>query len=118
MSILSGEWIGRVNGTSNGYLFIDFEEYENYVSGSMKFRDDLTGSTVYNITGSYGDFLEIECIPIVGSNLLDYVEIISISVLAKLNYQGNLNGHWYSTVGTSGLFEAYPYNIKPRLYLV
>ena len=61
----------------------------------------------YHLEGTFEDAIKLTGSPI---EAREGVELGQIHVTAHLTQQGHLRGEWKSTIGTAGMFVAYPHN--------
>jgi len=110
MSKLGKQWAGRVYGTNTGNLFIEFQEVDNSLHGTLRFMDNAFGLVVYQISGSFSDVLKITGKAIQAH---ENIEVGDLEVEGILNSQGHLQGSWKTALGTAGTFVAFPHDIAP-----
>lgn len=107
MATLGRLWAGRVFGTNTGNLFLELESSEGVVSGTARFMDPVFGLTVYRVSGTYGDSLQLSGEP---TQVQPDTAAGNLDVTARLTPDGSLRGEWRSTLGTAGTFEAFPHD--------
>ena len=108
MSEFGKLWAGRVYGTNTGNLFVEFDETEPRLSGTLRFLDSLAGIAVYAVEGTFDDRLVLTGHWKQGGDADDHGEL---SMEGNLTSEGYLSGKWNSTIGTGGTFELYPHDI-------
>ena len=59
MTEINRLWAGRVFGTNTGNLFIEFTETDPNIVGILRFMGNSFGLTVYEISGTYTDKLQL-----------------------------------------------------------
>lgn len=101
-------WAGRVYGTNTGNLFIEFDQTEPRLSGTLRFLDTLAGIAVYEIDGTFDDRLMLTGRWKQGGDPQAHGEL---SIEGVLTSDGLLRGTWNSTIGTGGTFELYPHDL-------
>ena len=107
MSEIGRLWAGRVFGTNTGNLFVELDQTEAGVSGTLRLLDTLYGLSIYEITGSIdGSTLEFEGEP---KQVAPGVETGRFVAKATLTPQGHFRGQWQTSIGTAGTFELYPH---------
>lgn len=107
MSELGKLWAGRVYGTNTGNLFVEFDETEPRVTGTLRFMDDRAGVSVYSVEGEFDGRLSLQGEWRHGGEAGLHG---ALSVNGRLTSDGNLRGTWESTVGTGGTFELSPHD--------
>ena len=101
MGELSGQWVGKLEGTNEGVFALALEHSADRVYGGRRFYESSQGSYEYQIQGvvSLPDvFLTLTPPPNQGVNLG------RVEVRAQLTPKGALAGTWTSTIGTNGSF--------------
>jgi hypothetical protein len=109
MTGLAEKWTGRLYGTNTGNLFIEMNQEVHNVSGVLRILDHIHGITIYNFSGTFKEKLILDCTPD-DSNTIE--NLGKINVEGVLTPEGNLRGTWHSTIGTAGIFDAYPHYIE------
>lgn len=109
MHKLVTQWAGRLYGTNTGNLFIELQQDNDTLSGTVRFMDSLYGLSVFNCSGTCGDEIRLLCVPVSPPRDQFHGDV---TVEAFLTPEGNLRGNWSSTIGTAGTFEAYPHDIS------
>lgn len=100
-------WAGRVYGTNTGNLFLEFDETEPRLSGTLRFLDVLAGIAVYSVEGTFDDRLNLTGSWKQGG---DHENHGVLTIEGNLTSEGYLRGRWRSTLGTGGTFELYPHD--------
>lgn len=106
MSQLSKLWAGRIYGTNTGNFFLKFDQTAPKLKGRLRFLDAEYGVALYDIQGTFEDSLELKGSP-AGTPV--EVNLGDLEVTAKLTSEGHLRGEWVSSIGTGGIFVAYPH---------
>jgi len=107
MSEIARLWAGRVFGTNTGNLFVELDQAENRISGTLRLLDTLYGLSIYEITGSIeGSTLKFEGEP---KQFAPGVETGRFVAKAIFTPQGHFRGQWQTSIGTAGTFELYPH---------
>ncbi len=101
-------WAGRFYGTNTGNLFAELNHSVDGVTGTIRLMDNLFGLSIYKVSGSFNEVLELRGDPVEASNR---VHIGQLEISARLTPEGHLRGQWRSSVGTAGTMEAYPHDL-------
>jgi len=101
-------WAGRAYGTNTGNLFLEFEETEPRLSGTLRFLDSLAGIAVYSVEGTFDDRLVLTGHWKQGGDP-EHHGVLSIE--GRLTSEGYLRGTWNSTIGTGGTFDLHPHDL-------
>ena len=127
---ISGHWTGRITGTNNADIFVEFAQDGAQVNGSVRVNDPVYGTAIYTVSGMVEDkTLQVELCPdmnffnnrnhnIIHMNpsgihinttgiTIDLGRTSSygiITVNAKFQDASSLDGVWESTIGTGGGF--------------
>lgn len=108
MSGLGKLWAGKVYGTNIGNLFIELDETEPQVVGTLRFLDQQAGVSVYRIEGKFDGHLLLTGKWQQGGEP-EHHGVLTIE--GRLTSEGFLRGTWKSTIGTGGTFNLYPHDL-------
>jgi hypothetical protein len=100
-SPLSGRWIGTIQGTNTGAVFVQFAENNGRVSGLVHIFDPKLGLGVYVISTGDLDLNDIRLVltPTTQTQMAGHGVV---TVLAHLVGPAEIVGEWRSSIGTSG----------------
>lgn len=107
MGSLAKHWAGRIYGTNTGNFFLNLEQTGPALSGTLRLLDSEYGLAIYNISGQYNDHVELSGTP---SHAPVGVIQGTINATGHLTSEGQLRGEWVSSIGTGGVFVAYPHD--------
>lgn len=108
MSSFAGLWAGNIYGTNTGKVFLELQAENGRLTGIARLNDDSLGVVVYNVSGTEGDEVELECIP---ERVPEGVEAEPARVRGKLAPDGTVRGKWETESGTGGTFRLFPHTI-------
>lgn len=107
---IADKWAGRIFGTNTGNLYIEFQQEDEKLSGTLRLMDSMFGLTVYALTGGLKDGkVVLKGVP--QPTPTPTVQMGELSAEALLTPEGYLRGTWLSSLGTAGTFEAYPHYV-------
>lgn len=101
MSNLAGNWIGNLYGTNAGNAFMELENSDGKVEGTLRFNDTQAGLTVFKVSGEGEDKLELTLTP---TNVPEGA-VMPAKATAELQADGGLSGKWETDIGTAGVFK-------------
>ena len=122
MKSISGEWVGKILGTNNADIFVEIEQSNSNLSGSVRINDPMFGMAIYSYSGnlSVNDVvLEMDPKPESFNSPQSHTAIINgktisvdtegvslghVSVKGTLVEEGRIEGKWNSSIGTGGTF--------------
>jgi hypothetical protein len=107
----SGHWVGTVYGTNHGNAFLEIDEKEGKLSGTIRILDQVAGLLIYSFTGSGDDMLRLDLRP---ERSPDGVELSTGEAVAILQPNGTLTGRWETAGGTAGTFLFARQNVLDR----
>jgi hypothetical protein len=55
MSQISGDWVGKIQGTNYADIFVEIEEIDNKLSGTVRVNDPIYGTSVYIYSGNINE---------------------------------------------------------------
>lgn len=96
---------GHIYGSNTGRFFFNLDETHESLKGRLLVRDFEYGMAVYDIDGTYTDSIELTGTP---AKTDGNARLGAITVHAQFTTDGFLHGQWLSSLGTSGIFIAYP----------
>jgi hypothetical protein len=111
MSTLGKLWAGKLFGTNTGNVFLQFDQSEGALTGTLRFLDDRLGTVVYAVTGKFdGSKLEFHgnC-----TKSAEGIQVGDVRGEGDLTSDGLLKGTWSSTLGTGGTFHLFPHDAPP-----
>jgi hypothetical protein len=82
-------WAGRVFGTNIGNLFVELNQSESGISGTLRFLDSAHGIAVYKVSGTFDDQLRLTGQRTQGGLAENHGQL---SIEARLTSEGNLRG--------------------------
>ena len=111
MSDLAGQWVGTVYGTNTGNVFMDIEDADGSLTGTIHINEAGTGVIVYTFTGVSNDTVELQLTP---NKAPDGVALAVGTATALVQPDGSLTGRWETDLGTAGTFQVYRHNALRR----
>ena len=97
---LSSRWAGRVFGTSTGNLFVQLQQADTTVTGSVRVNDDRGALIIYAAQGTVGDTeLQLTLTP---QTVPTGVPVAQTTITARLQANGSLFADWHSQTGEGG----------------
>ena len=111
MSDLAGQWVGAAYGTNTGNVFIDIEDANGSLTGTIRINEAGTGVIIYTFTGVSNDTVELQLTP---SKAPDGVALGTGTATALVQPDGSLTGRWETDLGTAGTFQVYRHNALRR----
>lgn len=106
MGSLTKYWAGRIYGTNTGNFFLTLDEGGPALHGTLRLLDSEYGVAVYEVVGEYNDHVELTGRP---SHAGEGIELGTVTATAHLTTEGQMKGEWVSSLGTGGVFVAYPH---------
>lgn len=122
MSNIEGDWVGKILGTNNADVFVEIEQQQQNLQGSVRINDPIYGASVYDFKGSFlNGQLKFEMDPspqtvhqshshtaVVNGKRVsvytDYVNLGHVSATGKQIDTDRIEGKWVSSIGTGGAF--------------
>jgi hypothetical protein len=106
---LANRWAGKIYGTNTGNVFLELNQNESKLSGTLKIMDDIFGVSTYSCNGDVSEVgVTLYCEP---SEVIEGMRIGNVSVFASISKDGRLTGDWSSEIGTAGTFNIFPHNL-------
>ncbi len=102
MSDLAGQWLGTVFGTNHGNAFLELEEQEGALSGTIRFMEAGVGVAIYAVEMDVGDEITMKLTPTAPPKDGDLAPGTAKAVLQP---DGSLTGRWETESGTAGTFH-------------
>lgn len=103
MENLSGSWIGELNGTNKGRMFIRLAHEGDRIYGEGSFNEPSLGSYEYQVQGIVaGEDIRLLLTP--GQLSHASKNIGNVEASGKLDEHGKIVGNWRSSVSTQGTF--------------
>lgn len=112
MSSLAGQWIGTVYGTNHGNAFMELEDSDEGLKGTIRFNEPSVGIVIYSVSVESGDTIRLHLSPQVAPN---GVELMPGQGVAILQTDGSLSGRWETEAGTAGTFQLNRHNALTRV---
>ncbi len=107
MAVLGELWAGHVYGTNTGNLFLELDSDGPDISGTLRFMDTQFGVAVYHVTGRFDGKLHLKGTP---QQPKPGVELGTLIAEADLTSEGSLRGKWSTSLGSGGVFQAFPHS--------
>ena len=63
MSALTGLWIGTLYGTNSGNVFMEIEDTDGSLTGTIRINDPTAGVTIFEFTGVANDTIRFDLVP-------------------------------------------------------
>lgn len=106
MSDVAGLWVGALYGTNTGNVFLEIEDADGVLAGTIRINEAGAGITIFDFTGEANDTIELKLTPRKGPK---GQEITPGTATAILQPDGSLTGRWETELGTAGTFHVYPH---------
>jgi hypothetical protein len=122
MTDVAGDWAGKILGTNNADIFVEIEQQQRDLNGTVRINDPMFGASVYDYKGTFEDghlHLEMDPSPqtikqsrsqtaiVNGQRVVvqtDVVNLGHVSVTGKQVEAERIEGRWTSSIGTGGAF--------------
>lgn len=104
MQDLSGVWEGEFTGTNQGRMVIKFTHEGDRVYGAGHFNEPTVGVYRYQVQGIVSEGV-IKLFLTPGERSHAGIALGNVEAEASLDSQGNINGSWASSIGTTGSFS-------------
>ena len=100
-SLLSGRWVGTIQGTNIGAVFAEFADTNDRISGVVQINDAVHGAGFYAVTDGE---VTPDCIRLVltPNQLTQMAGHGIVTVLAHMVSRTQFVGEWRSSIGTAG----------------
>jgi hypothetical protein len=108
MANFAGLWAGNIYGTNTGKVFLELRAEDGRLTGVARLNDDSLGVVVYNVSGTQGEEVALECVP---TQVPEDVEAEPVRVTGRLVPDGSVTGRWETDSGTGGTFRLFPHTI-------
>ncbi|WP_163133625.1 hypothetical protein [Agarivorans sp. Alg241-V36] len=109
---LANRWAGKIYGTNTGNVFLELNQDESTLSGTLKIMDDIFGVSEYSCNGTISEGeITLCCEP---SAMVEGMELGEVTILAFIKQDGRLTGDWSSEIGTAGTFNIFPHNLDDK----
>jgi hypothetical protein len=111
VSIIGKLWAGKLFGTNTGNVFLQFDQSEGKLTGTLRFLDDRLGAVVYAVVATFdGSKLEFQgnC-----TKSPEGIQVGDVQGKGDLTPDGQLKGVWSSSLGTGGTFHLFPHDSPP-----
>jgi len=120
MSNISGDWSGKIQGTNNADIFVEFEQSESQLSGTARINDPTYGTSVYVLSGNINEGIiqlegdptpesiqppQSQSINVAGREVVvqtNGVSLEHITVNGKIVESNRIEGKWVSSIDTGG----------------
>jgi hypothetical protein len=100
-SLLSGRWVGTIEGTNKGVVFAEFAENNERISGVVHINDPVFGAGIYAVIEAQVSLNNMRLI-LKPTALTQKAGHGIVTVLARIISKTQFVGDWRSSAGTAG----------------
>jgi hypothetical protein len=104
---ITKRWAGRIWGTNIGNLYLALEGEDGALSGTLRLNEQGVGIAVYTVQGVFAP----PTLTLTGQPhaQMEGVEFGQLTATGTMNAKGEINGDWFTTIGSAGTFVLFPH---------